>query len=168
MYLRKLKLEDAPLMLEWMHDASVTEHLAANFAGKTVSDCENFIISSRNDDKNLHLAVAAEDDTYMGTVSLKQIDRQTASAEFAISMRSCAMGKGYARYAMFEIIRMGLDELGLKQVYWCVSQENKRACRFYDKNGFCTVTDIPAPILARYADQKDLRWYRVDRSASAQ
>ena len=35
--LRRLKPEDAPLMLEWMHDPSVVEKLQTNFAGKTLN-----------------------------------------------------------------------------------------------------------------------------------
>lgn len=29
----------------------------------------------------------------------------------------------------------GLEEFKLKRIYWCVSPDNKRAVRFYDKNG---------------------------------
>lgn len=55
--------------------------------------------------------------------------------EFAIAVRRCAMGKGYAKYGIEEIIRAGKMKLGLKRIYWCVSRENRRAIRFYDKNG---------------------------------
>ena len=43
MKLRNLILEDAPLMLEWMHDKSVVAHLGTNFAEKTLADCQRFI-----------------------------------------------------------------------------------------------------------------------------
>ena len=42
MNLRKLKEKDAPLMLEWMHDSSVTGGLKADFASKTIDDCKVF------------------------------------------------------------------------------------------------------------------------------
>ena len=58
------------------------------------------------------------------------------SAEFGITIRSCAMGKSYAIWAMKEVFKIGFEEMGLKKIYWCVSPENKRAVRFYDKNGF--------------------------------
>ena len=73
----------------------------------------------------------------MGTVSLKNIENGTA--EFAITVRKGAMGKGVSKYAMSEIIRIGLEELNLKSVYWCVSPENKRAVKFYDKNGYIRI-----------------------------
>lgn len=135
MQLRKLKLTDAPLMLEWMHDKSVVENLQANFAAKTLSDCEAFIRSSGDSSKQLHMAISDETGEYMGTVSLKHI-RPGQDAEFAITIRACAMGKGLSAYGMREMIHIGLSELGLTRVYWCVSPDNKRAVRFYDKNNY--------------------------------
>lgn len=137
MNLRKLELQDAPLMLEWMHDPDVVQNMQADFAHKTLSDCENFIRISQTDDKNLHLAVVDDNNTYVGTVSLKNIENDVA--EFAITVRKNAMGKGFSKYAMSEIIRIGLENLNLKSVYWCVSPENKRAVKFYDKNGYTRI-----------------------------
>lgn len=134
MNLRKLKLKDSPLMLEWMHDKSVVEDLRTNFLSKTMEDCENFIKNSWNDTSNWNVAIVDEEDTYMGTVSLKNI--KGTSAEFGITIRACAMGKGYSIWAMKEVLRIGFEERGLKKIYWCVSPDNKRAARFYDKNGF--------------------------------
>jgi diamine N-acetyltransferase len=132
--LRRLKQSDAPLMLEWMHDEDVVHFMKADFQHKTLSDCEEFIKSAQDDSTNIHLAVADDNDTYMGTVSLKNID--DTSAEFAITMRKTAMGKGYAAEAMKQIIKKGFNELGLERIYWYVNPENKRAVRFYDKNGY--------------------------------
>lgn len=159
MYLRKLQEKDAPLMLEWMHDESVVAKLAANFAAKTIDDCRNFIASSQTDEENLHLAVADGDDTYMGTVSLKHIDRAAGTAEFAITVRAAAMGKGFARFGMDSILKMGLAEVGLSAIYWCVSPANARAVRFYDKNGYTRITQVPAAISAAYPADMPLIWY---------
>lgn len=159
MRLRKLEITDAPLMLEWMHNEDVVSKLGTNFAQKTLKDCENFILSSLSDDENLHLAIVDENNEYMGTVSLKHIDKENKTAEFAITVRSKAMGKGYSKYGMQEILRRGLQEVGLKDIYWCVSVENKRAIRFYDKNGYNRVTQIPEKILAPYDNDPNLFWY---------
>ena len=161
MRLRNLMQKDAPLMLEWMHDPDVTEKLAGNFAAKQLSDCENFIKASADTSENLHLAIVSDEDEYMGTVSLKQIDRQAKNAEFAITVRKTAMQKGYSWYGMEEIIRLAFEEQGLESVYWCVAEENIRACKFYDKHGFRRVTDMPEAVFARYGNRADLRWYRI-------
>ena len=68
----------------------------------------------------------------MGTVGLKHIGRGTA--EFAITVRSVAQGKGYAQYGMQKILAYGIRDLRLEAVYWCVSPENGRSVSFYDKN----------------------------------
>ena len=97
----------------------------------------------------------------MGTVSLQNIDRENDSAEFALSIRTSAMGRGFSWYGMEEIIRKAFDEYGLKSVYWCVSKSNKRAVRFYDKHNFHEVIDVSSKILERYKDVDDLKWYSV-------
>ena len=159
MKLRKLELKDAPLMLEWMHDESVVAKLAANFAAKTMDDCRNFIAASQNDGEDLHLAIVDEDDTYMGTVSLKHIDRTAGTAEFAITVRAAAMGKGFSHFGMDSILKMGIEELGLSAIYWCVSPKNQRAVRFYDKHGYPRITEVPAEILSAYPADMELIWY---------
>ena len=85
MRLRKLELKDAPLMLEWMHDETVVKDMQADFSSKTLEDCNHFILSSKDTRKNLHLAIVDENDEYMGTVSLKNIEED--KAEFAIPVR---------------------------------------------------------------------------------
>lgn len=140
MNLRKLKQKDAPFMLEWMHDPFVTRFLRADFASKTIEDCKMFIKLSQNSNVNIHMAVTDDNDIYMGTASLKNINN--GMAEFAIAIRRKAMGDGYSRYGMNEIIHIGIDKLKLNLVYWFVSPENKRAIRFYDKNGYERVENI--------------------------
>ena len=163
MKVRKLEIKDAPLMLEWMHDTDITEHLAADFASKTIEDAESFITSAQDAAEDLHMAVVDDDDEYMGTVSLKRIDRKAGDAELGIAVRRCAMGKGFSWFGMKKIIELGLDELGLKKIYWCVSRDNVRACRFYDKHGFPEDTAIREEILARYGNDSSLKWYAVTR-----
>ena len=136
MKLRSLQLQDAPLMLEWMHDDSVVHDLHRNFSKLTLEDCENFIRKSlESQNQNLHLAIADDDtDEYMGTISLKNINKENKSAEFGITIRKAAMGKDYSRAAMAAILDKATTELGITKVYWCVDPVNQRALRFYDKN----------------------------------
>lgn len=161
MKLRNLELKDAPYMLEWMHDEDVIKNLKGNFKEKTLLDAESFIIASKDKEKNIHLAIVTDEDEYMGTVSLKCIDRNNNSAEFAITVRKCAMSRGYSWYGMEEIIRLAFEKYGLESVYWCVSKHNERAVRFYDKHNFHEALDIPQAILERYAGIENLKWYSV-------
>lgn len=158
-------MRDAKYILEWMHDESVVQHLSRNFATKTIEDCEKFIMDSWETDNNLHLAIVDDEDTYMGTVSLKHIDRELQMAEFAITIRKTAMGRGISAYGMKEILRIGFEELQLKEIVWCVSPNNERAKRFYDKNGFIRQENIPEIYKTYYTEEqmKTLIWYSVQR-----
>ena len=150
MYLRSLQQKDAPLMLEWMHDTMVVEQLQADFASQTLEDCLSFIEAAPDYTTDIH----------MGTVSLKHMESGTA--EFAITVRRAAMGKGYSAYGMKTILSYGIQELGLKAIYWCVSPENKRAVRFYDKNQYQRTNQIPDTIANRY--HQALIWYVYGQS----
>ena len=158
MHLRELKQEDASLMLAWMHDQHVISDLRGDFASKTIDDCRAFIANSISDE-NIHLAIASDTDEYMGTVSLKNIEK--GSAEFAITVRAEAMGRGYSWFGMEEIIKKAFNEVGLESVYWCVSRENLRAVRFYDKHNFHEILDVPERVLERYRGVNNLKWYSV-------
>lgn len=161
MNLRKLEKKDAQYMLEWMHNEDVVHYLSANFASKTIDDCYNFIQTSQSYESDINLAIVDENDEYMGTVSLKHLDRENGTAEFAITIRKIAMGKGYSRYGMAEILRKGVEELGLEKIYWCVSRINERAVRFYDKNEYVRTDDVPQHIKKAYTDEQNelFIWY---------
>ncbi len=161
MRLRDLELKDAPLMLEWMHDESVVEKLRGRFKDKSLEDCEAFIEVSKNKIQDIHLAIVTDEDEYMGTVSLKNINRVNNSAEFAITVRKSAMGRGYSWYGMEEIIKLAFEKYSLECVYWCVSRENNRAIRFCDKHNFHKAVDISANILGRYKGIDTLKWYSI-------
>lgn len=161
MYLRDLEEKDASLMLEWMKDESVVDKLRGNFKEKTIGDCLDFIKASGDKQNNIHLAICSDEDEYMGTVSLKNIDRTNQSAEFEITVRKCSMGRGYSWFGMEEIIKRAFENYGLENVYWCVSRDNKRAIRFYDKHNFHEVVDVPATVLNRYEGMQNLKWYSV-------
>lgn len=158
MYLRKLKSSDAPFMLEWMHDINVVNNLRGEFINKTIEDTKEFIDTSCYDNNNLHMAICSDDDEYMGTVSLKNIDKN--SAEFAIAIRSRAMGKGYSIYAMNEIIKIGRRK-GIEKIYWCVDPSNVRAVRFYDKHKFERIdgSSLNNIVKTGYSNEEIKRYY---------
>ena len=159
MRLRRLELRDAELMIEWMHDEKITEHLRTDFSSKTIKDCEAFIENSWVDDSNVSLAIVSDEDEYKGTVSLKHIEN--GCAEFAITIRKEAMGCGYAWFGMEAILNKAFDDFHLKSVYWCVTRDNTRAVRFYDKHHFHEVLDVPTKIMDRYRGIDNLKWYSV-------
>ena len=163
MRLRPLEIKDAEGMLEWMHDSNVCEFMQRDFASMTIDNCKGFIESSRDMSEDMHLAAVNDDDEYMGTVSLKHIDRDAGTAEFAITFRRCAMGTGISAFAMKEIIKKGLCELGLDSVIWCVSRENLRANRFYEKNGYKKMECVPDKYKLLYPEWESMNWFEVKK-----
>lgn len=165
MKIRKLKMKDAPLMLEWMHDKAVTENLKKDFSIMTIEDAKGFIRNSvKVNSDSIHMAICSDKDEYMGTVSLKNINDK--KAEFGIAIRKSAMGKGYSSFGMEEIIQYGFEKKELQEIVWCVDPINTRAVRFYDKNGYKRVTSldiIPRSILDRYSEEEVNRyiWYMI-------
>ena len=155
MTLRRLQMEDAPLMLEWMHDSDAVAYMHTKFGAMTLADCQAFIRSAQSDVPSLHRAVADENGIYLGTVSLKNIDKQHQQAEFAIAVRRVAMGRGVSSWAMKAILQLGFAELGLRRIYWCADAANVRACRFYEKQGYHPLENLK--------DGHGLLWYEVTR-----
>lgn len=162
MQLRNLKQRDAERMLEWMHDRFVVEKLQTDFVAKTIDDCRKFIDNSQ-DEANIHLAIVDDADRYMGTVSLKHITKNTA--EFAITVCRDAMGKGYSIWAMNRIIKMGFEQYGVSDIYWCVAADNLRALRFYDKNHFTRVETDKINIAGGYTKEQiaSYIWYQISK-----
>ena len=160
--LRKLKIKDAPLMLEWMQDPSIACFFRFDAQNMTVADCEKFIESIDDDSDSIHYAIVNEDDEYLGTISLKNIDHQKQEAEYAISTRKKAHGTGAAMVATKEILRIAFEELQLQRVYLNVLTENGRANAFYLKVGFrfdyCEESAVEINGVKR-----SLNWYSIIR-----
>lgn len=161
MHLRKLQPKDAPLMLSWMHDEAVVGGMGEDFCKKTLEDAESFIRGSRDGRQDSHWAVASDGDEYMGTASLKGIDKDRKSAEAAIVVRREAMGRGYSWFGLQALLDKAFDEFRLESVYWPVARGDQRAVRFCDKHNFHEAADVPPDILKRHGSRSDLKWYAV-------
>ena len=154
--LRGLQPKDALGMLEWMTDPKITQFFRFDASKVTEESCLAFISGAALQENCRHWAIADETDTYLGTISLKEIDR--SSSEYAISTRSCAHGTGAAMEATRQVLRIAFEELGLNRVYLNVLAENGRANAFYRKAGFC-FTHTEKDAVAIRGEMKDLNWY---------
>ena len=72
--LRKLQLKDVPLMLEWMHDEEAKHIFQNNFAEIDDIAAKKFVENSFREDQQHFAIVDDQDDEYLGTISLKNID----------------------------------------------------------------------------------------------
>lgn len=60
-------------------------------------------------------------------------------------------------------MQLGFEEYNIKEIYWCVSSENARAVRFYDKNGFSRTKASNIKIVGDYTQAQidSYIWYQV-------
>ena len=163
-HLRPLEPKDAPFMYEWMTDPEITRFFRFDGSKISLEGCLAFIGRAQENPNTLHFAIADENDEYLGTISLKDIDREKKQAEYAISTRKKAHGSGAALQATRLILRYAFDTLGLERVYLNVLAENGRANAFYRKAGFRFVREEPKALELR-GTKKDLNWYDIAKEA---
>lgn len=160
--IRQLSMKDAPFMLEWMTDPDITRFFRFDESRVTLESCIEYIESSSNRKDAVHFAIVDENDEYLGTISLKNLDLGRRCAEYAISTRKKAHGTGAAMQATRLILQYAFETLGLKRVYLNVLAENGRANAFYRKAGFRFAREEPEALELR-GEMKTLNWYEIEK-----
>ena len=139
--LRELRPEDAPLMLEWMHDQdtqkSFKKDMLSTSLEQAIEFCEDAVIPDViHTGDNLHFAIVDDKDEYLGTISLKNMDLDSLMAEYAITTRKKARGKGVGFTATGILLKKAFKEYGLHRVYLNVFSDNAAAIKMYERCGF--------------------------------
>ncbi len=150
-------------MLEWMHDPEINQFFQFDAQKMTEEKAEAFIRKAciqAEEKESFHFAIADEKDEYLGTISIKNIDWKTKSAEYAVSLRKVAQGRHIAAWATWEVLDYAFETLFLNRVYLNVLPENSRAIRFYERLGFIYEGEFKECIYIR-GKYRNLRWYRL-------
>ena len=138
-YLRKLREEDAEIMLEWMHDERVNYAFRVNMKDRTYEDAIQFIRNAQiqmNEKESYHFAVSSKQGEYLGTISLQECDYVNKQAEYTIALHIKAQGHHVGSIATHLILKKAFEEIGLQRVYLDVLEDNYRAIRMYERAGF--------------------------------
>ena len=159
-YLRQLKIIDSKAMLKWMQNPDIVKYFSNDFSSLTIKNVEDFI-KNRNDNKNNNYAIINENDDYLGTISLKNIDFKNKKAEYAIVLGAESIGKGVSKDATDLILKEAFEKLKLHKVYLCVGEDNIRAIKFYEKYGFIKEGKSKEDILRKDGKYVDLIWYYI-------
>lgn len=158
--LRKLEIKDADFMLEWMNYEETKTIFLNDFSLLSKEDVLDFIKGSI-DDKNINLAIVDDiDDEYLGTISLKNIDKINNNAEYAISTRHKSRRNNINYEASKKILSIAFDDLKLEKIYLNVISENKRAIKFYQKLGFTYEGTFKKHVKINHI-LSDLEWYSI-------
>lgn len=137
--LRELNVHDSEYMLEWMKDPDVNKYFKHDFESETIESVKKFIDGSKIDMENglnYNYAIVNLYDEYLGTVSLKNVDRYSLNAELAISIRKKSQGVGIGELSIRKILNIAFENLNLEKVYLSVRSDNLRAIYLYEKVGF--------------------------------
>lgn len=159
--LRRLCLEDAPNMLEWMLDSEINQYFRFKIEEVNMESVHAFILNANQEiDKGMsaNLAVSDRKNNYMGTISLKNINTDVKSAEYAISLRKAAQGMGIAEEATKQILKIAFVQMNLNRVYLNVTSGNQKAIKLYEKCGFLYEGEFRKHIFIKREIQS-LTWY---------
>lgn len=159
--LRRLEEKDARAMLEWIHNPEIQRAFQFNAEEKDEGTVLEFIRNAGIDlvdGADIHYAIANQEGEYLGTVSLKKISLADKKAEYAISLRKEAQGKGIAWQATRAILQLAFQQYHFNRIYLNVLSDNKRAIHFYEKCGFVYEGEFRDHLFLR-GDYKSLKWY---------
>lgn len=137
--IRLLNPSDADAMFEWMQDPKITQWLSFDVGDKSLDDARHFIAKAMlTDQKNKHYAIQTDNEKpeYVGTISLKNINHEIQTAEYAIVICSKFQGQGYAKKASEWLLQEAISRFNLKTVYLTVMKDNQSAIHLYEKLGF--------------------------------
>lgn len=162
--LRELHEKDAEYMLEWMHDPDIQKSFRKNMMDMRLEDviqfCRQAVIPDDiTDGQSVHYAIVDDvDDEYLGTISLKDIDMKNRTAEYAISTRKKAHGRGVARTATGIVLKKAFYDYKLNRVYLNVLSDNIAAIKLYERCGFVFEGEFREHLVLE-GKKASLRWY---------
>jgi RimJ/RimL family protein N-acetyltransferase len=137
--LRNLKEKDNERMLSWINNNEVADQLNFTKRKTSLADATKFIqkYSKQNieHDNTLHFACVDLDDEYLGTISLKKINKKNKTAEVAIAFMAEYHGTGVSSKAIKLLYKIS-KKIGIEVLYLNYKVTNNRAGGFYKKNGF--------------------------------
>ncbi|MDD2418696.1 MAG: GNAT family protein [Oscillospiraceae bacterium] len=134
--LRKLRDTDTIYMFEWIKDPHANLFLRFDPDKISIDMVREFIDNANDMPNSEHLAIADQDDMYLGMVSLRNIDRENRNAEFEIALRRCAVGRGVDNFGIKAMLGKAFSDYGLNKVYINIVSRNLLAKDLYERCGF--------------------------------
>ena len=160
--LRDLRMEDLEGMLEIVNDPLINCFYTDDIRKSTRETIGQFIENAAELKKkgiSYHYAISDSKDEYIGTISLKNVEK-VKGAEYAIIMRRGYQGMGIATWATREILQIAFRKMALNRVYLNVLSDNLHANRFYIKNRFRYEGESKMCICIE-GKIKSLKWYAM-------
>ena len=136
-YLRPMEYRDTDSIVSWRNQDAVRH----NFIYQelfTRESHEHWIRTMVETGRVVQMMICETDsDRPVGSVYLRDIDRQHKKAEYGIFIgEQDARGKGYGTMAARLMIRYAFEEMGLHRLFLRAFADNAQAIRSYEKAGF--------------------------------
>lgn len=135
-YLREMTAADEDLIVKWRN----TDFVRQNFIYRepfTVEGHRNWVETMIKTGKVVQFIICTKEDKPIGSVYLRDIDREHRKAEYGIFIgEEDALGKGYGTRAAKLMLAYAFEELKLHKVMLRLLAGNERAKRSYEKAGF--------------------------------
>ena len=135
-YLREMTAADEELIVKWRN----TDFVRQNFIYRkpfTVEGHRSWVETMIKTGKVVQFIICTKEDKPIGSVYLRNIDRQHHKAEYGIFIgEEDALGKGYGTGAAKLMLAYAFEELKLHKVMLRLLAGNERAKRSYEKAGF--------------------------------
>ncbi len=135
--LAALRLDDLPLMLNWINDR---EQVLLNGSYKPVSEKQHrewFEAVQQRSDIFIFGIRLLETDNLIGSCQLHSISSIHRNAELQIRLGEVSSrGQGYGTEAVELLLDFGFRDLNLHRIYLHVFSHNAAAIRVYEKSGF--------------------------------
>jgi RimJ/RimL family protein N-acetyltransferase len=160
--LRELRLEDIDEMYEFIEDNEIASNFIFTRYPSSKEGLGKFITKSWGNHNDIHFAITNEENKYVGTVSLKNINYVDRNAEYAIVLRKNFWGKNYAFEATKQIVEYGFQRINLHKIYLNVLSSNIRANKFYEKVGFKREGVFKEHLYVN-GKYEDLNWYYITK-----
>lgn len=136
-YLRLMTYEDTGRIVSWRNDDGVRKNFIYQ-SPFTVEGHENWIRTMVETGRAVQMIICdLAADTPLGSVYIRDIDRQHNKAEYGIFIgEASARGRGVGTAAARLMLRYCFEEEGLHRVYLRAFSDNLQAIRSYEKAGF--------------------------------
>lgn len=160
-YLRLMTYEDTDRIVSWRNREEVRRNFVYQEAF-TPEGHENWIHSQIETGKAVQMMICdQETDTALGSVYLRDIDRQHHKAEFGIFIgEETSRGRGVGTAATKLMLRYCFEEAGLHRVYLRAYRRNGQAVRCYEKAGFRQEGILRDDVYVR-GEYQDMVWMGV-------
>ena len=141
-YLRKMMIEDTDQVIAWRN----APHVMEQFIYRTPLTRETHLewIRTKVDTGKVQqfIICVKENDRGIGSFYLRDIDLKMRTAELGIFIgEQDVLGKGYGTEAVRLGVSYGFETLHLERIILRVYQDNIKAIRNYEKNGFALIKD---------------------------